>query len=842
MKITRTTTGVIIHNPSNEVKRAVLKHFSLRNPTRQFFIYSGNNKNKKPLFGTEHDVLYITSGVLNIDDYVLQSLSHGTFVNPKTPAEIELKMNREPRSKLQEDCITKLTNPKSKSHKITIELKPGTGKAEPYSRKIPSLTPNGYTLMGDLKVGDYIFDREGKPTKILHIFEQGEKDVYKITFNDGRTAYCCKEHLWDVRTSKMNGYKTVCLEDLMKDFKKISNSKLKNKNCDPYYYKYHIPICKAVKYPHQQVPIDPWVFGCLIGNGCCREHVLTISCGTDEIPNKIADIYGFNVKRNKSNHNYRFYYKNGKPVRTSDFFKDIPEMIDCYSRYKKIPSIYMINDEQTRIELIKGLLDTDGNISYGNGRYNVTYTSCSINLLKDIRYILYSLGYSTGSIMSDKRKDRYIDGFCGSLHFKLPNEDKPKFFSLSYKLNKAIKASSIKKKDFFSDLLIKNIEFSHREKCRCLTVDNPERLYLTEDFIVTHNTFIATYSISKLGLKPLIVVPTTLLKNQWIEEFKNLGIDDNEIAKNIYDAPSKKICISTISAIENSLKNDYTGLMSVIDKSSFGIKVIDEAHLHLKGILKFDALCNIKHNWYMSATLGRSDMQEDTILNNALSDADRFIGNSKYDEYQKKYVNILYQDIYYHPSDKLCMNTFRYGIKGLIRSTYYRMLMDYKNGEPFFNNIIHMIKLAKKTMSYEGKILVLVPLIDIIEKVIYLMKKDVFFKQYTFSGVNGSIPLPERSKAMESDIILSTSLSMGTGVDVSNLGAVVNFDQYSSPIINEQIFGRLRDRGKKTWYFDIVDHVKQARVFEKWGTDRRLLMHYYPGAIDKIEQLPDIKC
>jgi exosome complex RNA-binding protein Rrp4 len=95
---------------------------------------------------------------------------------------------------------------------------------------------------------------------------------------------------------------------------------------------------------------------------------------------------------------------------------------------------------------------------------------------------------------------------------------------------------------------------------------------------------------------------------------------------------------------------------------------------------------------------------------------------------------------------------------------------------------------------------------------------------------------------MESDFILSTSLSMGVGIDVKNLAAVINFDQYSSPIIGEQIFGRLRDRGKETWYFDITDHVRQARMLESWGRKRHSLIPYYPGAHEDIKQLPDIKC
>jgi len=842
MKLERTTTGVIIHNPTDEVKRRILRYFSLVNPVREFFIYSGNDTSKKPIFGKEHDVVYISSGFLNINDPVIQSLPRPSVIQPMTPTNVTLTMNRQPRSKLQEDCIKMMTDPNKKGYKLTIELKPGTGKEEPYSRRIPTPTPEGYTLMGDLKVGDYVFDRLGRSTRILQIFEQGEKPVFKITFQDGRTAMCGEEHLWTVKSHKNGIWKTVETKDMMKDFKRISPWKVRNGRNDPYDYKYHIPMCQPVKYPHQDVPIDPWVLGCFIGNGCCTESTLVISSGTDDVPRRIAEICNFDFKKSQSNYDYRFYHKSGEPVKTKDFFKDIPEMVGCYSRDKSIPEIYMVNDSEIRMSLIRGLMDTNGSISYSGGRYNMRYSSCSLKLLKQFKWIMYSLGYSTGKIVTDIREDKYVEGFCGNLSLKVPNEDKKNFFSVGHKFAMAVESAVMCKENIYNDLLIKDISFSHYEKCRCIMVDNPEHLYLTEDFIVTHNTFIATYAISKLCLKPLIVAPTTLLKKQWCEEFENVGISTSDIATNIFDAPSKKVCVVTISSIENALREDWEKLMDVVGRSAFGIKVVDEAHLHLKGNLKFDAICNIRHNWYLSATLGRSDAQEDTILNRALSDAQRFIGNPEYEEYQHKYVNVLYQDIYYYPSTKLCMEHFRYGSKGLIKATYYRMLMAYKDGIPFLNNLIYMMKVARKTITYDGKILLLVPLISIIEKLMELMDRDPFFRQYSFAGVDGSMPLPVRKQAMESDFILSTSLSMGTGVDVSNLAAVINFDQYSSPIIGEQIFGRLRDRGKETWYFDITDHVKQARMFESWGRKRHMLIPYYPGAHDEIKQLPDIKC
>ena len=173
-------------------------------------------------------------------------------------------------------------------------------------------------------------------------------------------------------------------------------------------------------------------------------------------------------------------------------------------------------------------MDTDGSISYNDKRYTVTYSSTSRKLLEQVNWLIRSLGYS-GNIIDDKRKEKYTNKYCGTLLMRIPNKIKHELFTYHPKYSKALEASNIKQENIYDDLLIKDISFSHREGCRCIMVDNPEHLYLTEDFIVTHNTFIALYSISKLGLKPLIVAPTTLLKSQWTDEFINEGIPKEEL-------------------------------------------------------------------------------------------------------------------------------------------------------------------------------------------------------------------------------------------------------------------------------------------------------------------------
>lgn len=350
----------------------------------------------------------------------------------------------------------------------------------------------------------------------------------------------------------------------------------------------------------------------------------------------------------------------------------------------------------------------------------------------------------------------------------------------------------------------------------------------------------ALYAINKIGQKPLVIVPTSMLKKQWCEEFVELGIPKEEIATHISDAKDRKLCVVTVAALGNALREDWQGLLRMLNEANFGIKVIDEAHLNLKGVLQLEGICNIKRNWYMSATLGRSNEAEDNILNRSLLDAERFVGSAKYEEYQKEYIQVYLQDIFYQPSKQLCDKHFRYGKAGLIRASYYNMLMAYRGGRPFIENIIHMIKLMRQIVPKPKKTLVLVPLINIIQEVLKAMDHDPYFKKLTVAGIDGSMNMTAKQEALEADIILSTSMSVGTGVDIKDLSITINFDQYSSPIIIEQIVGRLRDRGEECHYVDICDHVKYAKTIMNWGRKRRMLLPYFPGTKTNMKHLPRI--
>ena len=375
-------------------------------------------------------------------------------------------------------------------HNLKILLfGPGSsGKGEPLSTLIP--TPDGYKKMGDIKPGDKVFSADGSICNVTDIFPLGERDIYKVSFYDGRYTMCTEDHLWDVIYKSHGDYKhkVMDVKSIMNDdYIRIHEESDKNR----IRYKYFIPaLMGPIQYPHRDVPIHPYVLGAFIGNGCLRESKLRISCGTDEVPRIIERLSGIHqFQYRPTPFSYNFTDNNGIIIKTKDFFKDIPELIGKLSHEKFIPEIYLYNDTQSRIDLLRGLMDTDGSISYSKGRYSVSYSSCSKKLLEQIIELIRSLGYNA-SIHEDKRTEKYRNGFHGSLHFYVDNAFMRLMFSVSYKMMRASDAYLTDQHRHYSMIPIINIEYSHREEAQCIKVDHPSHLYITNQFIVTHNTSI----------------------------------------------------------------------------------------------------------------------------------------------------------------------------------------------------------------------------------------------------------------------------------------------------------------------------------------------------------------
>lgn len=354
----------------------------------------------------------------------------------------------------------------------------GSAKAQPINTIIP--TPEGLKRMGEIRVGDYIFDREGKPTEVLGVFPQGKIDCYKITFSDGRETYCGEEHLWSHITSKGN-LTTKTTKEMYKLGVKAPSGN----------YRFKLPLNSALEYKTKDFEIDPYVLGCFLGDGCCLEKPLTLSSNDEELVAEVSRLIGSPEYYKAHENNYSWYFKtpqkDGKKRRfqTKEFFKNYPEVID-YALNKHIPEEYFYGDRQQRLSLLQGLLDTDGTISKEKGR--VSFASTSERLKNDVKRLVYELGYSCGEHI-DNRKERKNPLYC--LSIIAPNEDKVSFFRLRRKKQRALDNLKQRQLTHSTTLTIRSIEkMTYQEEMVCFYVDNDEHLYLTNDCIVTHNTFL----------------------------------------------------------------------------------------------------------------------------------------------------------------------------------------------------------------------------------------------------------------------------------------------------------------------------------------------------------------
>lgn len=712
----------------------------------------------------------------------------------------------------------------------------GIGKFEPYSRKIPTPTENGFTLMGDLKVGDKVFSRDGNPTTVIGIFEQGEQDVYQITFKDGRRALCGSQHLWKVKRSS-GGWMVLKTEELIKRYK-VPNGKemIEGNRRDIYDYLYYIPTTEVVQYPEKPVPIDPWVLGCFIGNGCCRERRLTISSGNSYVPRKIAEICGFKVKRN-SEHNwsYGFYSSDGKPIHTSEFFREIPEFIMAYSRDKTIPNVYLYNSPDVRMRLFQGLMDTDGSISQCGNRFHVSYSSTSYKLLKQIQWLLYSFGWS-GRIIVDKRGSRkYTSGFCGIVIFRIPNSCKRKLFTYPEKLEIANRASQFYQKDMYSLLLIKDIRFSHRENCRCIMVDNPEHLYLTEDFIVTHNTFCAGYGLGLYGVKTLIVMHRDNLRTQWFDSLYNMnGFSSKEVheitsSEEVEDIAHNRhtfdydIYLMTHATFRAGCKRlGSAELISNITKNlGIGLKIIDEAHLEFNDTLLMDFLFNVKRNLYLTATDGRSSKNENSIFKHVFSNTTFYRKKPLNSNHPDKWVDYITVEINTHVNP----NIYRYrvnGGKGMSAITYGKWVIQRDKQQRHFKVCVDIIK-EIYSVEPTAKVLVFMPLIDLCTECAYYISRtlnydETFDYDLNVKTVNSHNSKQTNENNKRADVIVTTIQSLGTGSDIKGITDIICCSPMVSRIVTKQVLGRIRYIDKPCHYYDIIDRSVPTDIF--WWKSR----------------------
>lgn len=352
------------------------------------------------------------------------------------------------------------------------------GKDQPLYSNV--YTPTGPKQMGSLRIGDEILTPNGK-SYIESIHPQGINDIYRVYFSDKTYTDCGKNHLWTVMKHDYTiKYQTLTLNEIIKQGLFRNNGGHKQA-------KFCIPIAET-QYPYQHIKLDPYLLGVILGDGGISQNAVIITNTDQELLNYISNILDAQYKLQQIKQNKISYRIIGKYNRVkANQHKYINILTDyklqgCTSKQKFIPPEYKYNTKEIRLELIRGLMDTDGFVSE-DGRVDIS--SPSQQLINDISEVLRSLGYKCRikeryTSCNGKQFLSYKCYISGNSYTELKD-----LFKLSRKRNRCHAAKHIPRRN------IVKIEHLGRELTQCIKIRDPDGLYFTDNYIITHNTILA---------------------------------------------------------------------------------------------------------------------------------------------------------------------------------------------------------------------------------------------------------------------------------------------------------------------------------------------------------------
>jgi phosphate starvation-inducible PhoH-like protein len=349
----------------------------------------------------------------------------------------------------------------------TVEVAPLAfmrGRAQPLSSGV--MTPAGVRPIGSLRVGDLVTGSDGRPTPVIGVYPQGRKAVFRVRTQDGASTLCCDEHLWHVFTpeDRRRG----------KPGRVLETRQMVDRLRRAHQRRYELPLLSApVEFEPQTVPLDPYALGLLLGDGCLT---------TRTTPSFTTSDPEFHV------HAHRGGVIVADPVTTA--LRE-PGLAGTYSHTKFIPDVYLQNSPDVRIALLQGLLDSDaGSVAQHGTTCRIQYTTCSEELRDDVAYLVRSLGgvaywrrrqaegrppsRANGRPVAN-RNDAFV------MDTRLPQAIEP--FRLPRKLELYGRSGGGRPKRF-----IDSIQPAGEDETVCIQVAAADSLYVTDDFLLTHNT------------------------------------------------------------------------------------------------------------------------------------------------------------------------------------------------------------------------------------------------------------------------------------------------------------------------------------------------------------------
>ena len=362
----------------------------------------------------------------------------------------------------------------------------GAGKAQPLTANI--LTPSGWTTMREITPGSLVIGSDGKPHRVRSVFPQGKLDTFCVRFSDGTIVECCADHLWAVQTKSQknrgSGFIVRPLYELIGDLHSGRGTR-----------KWFVPTVAPVEFASQGVPLDPYVLGGLLGDGQLHQVSDPNTGGSQVSYVRFATADSFvvaelerrlnGIANTKHLSRYDYAITSGRTGRRGSPVGNALRWLELMGRRaheKRIPPPYLYNSVEVRLQLLRGLMVSDGGTP-SRGRAP-DFSTTSLQLAENVCELVRSLGG------------------VARVRCKAPgvytHNGERRVGRLSYRVTVSISANPFllpRKADAYNaepqqgrTKAIVAIEPATAQECQCILIDSSDHLYVTDGYTVTHNT------------------------------------------------------------------------------------------------------------------------------------------------------------------------------------------------------------------------------------------------------------------------------------------------------------------------------------------------------------------
>lgn len=430
---------------------------------------------------------------------------------------------------------------------ILVQSGAGTGKA--LDLDTPVLTPTGWLPMRDIQIGDKVIGSDGKPHTVTGVWNYPDKKAYNLTFRDGSNVIACDEHLWQtyhvVKGETKPRTKAITTQEW------IDNRKYKDYDFLPQVH----PV--EYEFSEKDLPLDPYFMGALLADGALGLNSIQYTKSEMPVVEEVRkhalasgfEMYDATCETSTAN---QWRFRHAKDTKGYSVLKDKLRDMDLLvkSHEKFIPDEYKTASIEQRKALLNGLFDGDGDIR--TGRTYARYNTASDQMANDVLQILWSLGLS-----ATKQRQTHSKGDYWSIN--LLDQSWDPFVASHCKGQHKGSVRPMRRS-------LVNTEYLGTRPMKCITVDAPDHLYVTKDFIVTHNSTTILSRIDYMvavGVKPedITVLSFTNAAADHIKE-RNPSVHSMTIARMIHTIYEKNFPtheLSSLDTIINSLEIYFPG-------------------------------------------------------------------------------------------------------------------------------------------------------------------------------------------------------------------------------------------------------------------------------------------